>query len=363
MRASVIICTYNRSELLRDSIISVQAQDFPVEQFEIVVVDNNSTDGTANVVREIATVSSVKIKYIFEGKQGLSCARNTGIMASIGEIVVFTDDDIDADPHWLSEIIAAFDGDEVACVGGPIKPIWPFEKPQWLSEKWQVYLGVYDYAEAIESRELRGPCYPCGVNVAFRRSIFSEVGMFSTALGRVGDSLLSNEESRICYAIEKNGKRIRFAPQAVIYHKISARRLTKQWFYRRMYWQGRSDAILEDSFDENIFSKAINYLQEMRTNRNVIEINRFDYKCTNRQMKGYILQAIISSTGKSNFKIIRFYSQIINILSETSNSNNIDKLVPDSTLQQNTTKVTEVGLIKSHKLISVVKKIWGKYTF
>src|SRR5208283_599657 len=108
MKASVIICTYNRSGLLKDSVLSVQNQDFLPYQYEIIVVDNNSIDDTKSVVTELSTDSPVKVKYVFEGRQGLSFARNTGIANAEGEIIAFTDDDIDADKSWLKEIVHAF---------------------------------------------------------------------------------------------------------------------------------------------------------------------------------------------------------------------------------------------------------------
>src|SRR5574340_52790 len=107
MKASVIICTYNRADLLKESILSVQNQDFPSDQYEIIVVDNNSADDTKDVVTETAKDSPVRIIYVFEGKQGLSHARNTGINNSDGEIIVFTDDDVEAEKSWLRELVAA----------------------------------------------------------------------------------------------------------------------------------------------------------------------------------------------------------------------------------------------------------------
>jgi len=153
VKASVIICTYNRSALLRGSVLSVLNQDFPSDQYEMIVVDNNSADDTEKVVKELALSSSVRIEYVFEKNQGLSHARNAGIRKAKGEIIVFTDDDIEAERSWLCELISAFDSPDVACAGGPIRPVWSGERPTWLTDEWVGYLTVGDFPSARETGE------------------------------------------------------------------------------------------------------------------------------------------------------------------------------------------------------------------
>jgi glycosyltransferase involved in cell wall biosynthesis len=245
MKASIIICTYNRSKLLKETIQSIQDQDFPRDQYEIIVVDNNSSDDTEKVVKDLASSSQVRIEYVFEGRQGLSHARNAGIRKAGGEIVAFTDDDAEADKSWLRELVAAFDSPEVGAAGGPIRPVWPFEKPEWITENWLGYFTVSDFPEARETGEFRNPNYPWGANMAFRQSILKETDLFPPALGRIGDCLLSNEELRLFRSIEEMGHRIVLAPDAVVHHKIPPERVRKLWLYHRTYWQGRSEAILD----------------------------------------------------------------------------------------------------------------------
>jgi len=317
MKVSVIVCTYNRHGLLSASLASLIAQSFPKDMYEIVVVDNNSTYSTREVVEKLKVSSPIQIKYIFEKRQGLSFARNTGIEHALGEIIVFTDDDIEADKLWLKEMVTVFDKSDVVCAGGPIKPIWPFVKPEWLLEKWQVYLGVYEYEYASETCVLHGPSYPCGANIAFRRNIFDIVGMFSTDLGRIGNCLLSNEESRVCQKIEDLGKKICFARDALIYHKISPERLTKQWFYHRMYWQGRSDAILDDSTKKINNTKVATYLCKLASNKNDRYAN-FDTKCEKKLMQGYIHQYFILLAAGNTYKSLRSFHQILGLADITN---------------------------------------------
>ena len=101
---SVIICTYNRCESLRQILQCLLFQDFDKFKYEIIVVDNNSTDNTREIVTEMSKSSAVSIKYIFENRQGLCYARNTGIQYARGEIIAFTDDDVLLDKYFLPTI-------------------------------------------------------------------------------------------------------------------------------------------------------------------------------------------------------------------------------------------------------------------
>lgn len=293
MKISVIICTYNRAILLDDSIKSIQGQDFTHNQFEIVIVDNNSTDNTKEICKKTAITSDVRIKYIFEPRQGLSFARNTGIEHAEGEIVLFTDDDIEADKSWLCEIVSVFDRPEVACAGGPIRPLWPFEKPSWINtDRLTEPLSISEFSAAKETGYFSGH-YPFGANIAFHRETFKQFGAFSEGLGRQAGKLLSNEEIELCQRIEAAGKQIRFAPNAVIYHKIAPERMTKQWFYRRFYWQGRSDAVLDLKLQRNVYQLMKYRLDILNNFTNGKDDNSIESRCQYRSAKGYLHQLLL----------------------------------------------------------------------
>jgi glycosyltransferase involved in cell wall biosynthesis/ubiquinone/menaquinone biosynthesis C-methylase UbiE len=311
-KASVIICTYNRSDLLRESLHAVTRQDFPPDRYEIIVVDNNSTDDTRAVTESVAASSPVPIRYVFEKNQGLSFARNAGIRSAEGEVVAFVDDDIDAGCGWLQAIVAAFEDPGIACAGGPIRPIWPFERPDWLTDKWVGFLTVSEFRQAAESGEFKGPYdYPWGANIAFRREIFGTVGMFPTDLGRIGKSLLSNEELGLCRKIEANGMRIKFAPEAVILHKIAPERISKQWYYHRTYWQGRSNAVMNVKDSAEVYQRLSAYIRSLVRYEMDSGFSQFDRRCLNREVFGYLSQLIMpvdqnnSSTGYRSLKTLR----------------------------------------------------------
>jgi glycosyltransferase involved in cell wall biosynthesis len=243
LRASVIVCTHNRATLLEKTLQSVIEQDFPSASFEILVVDNASSDATPAVLRAICARHEGRIRVVREPVLGLSRARNRGVRESHGDVIAFTDDDARVTPRWLGALVEACQRPGVACAGGPVHAALEAPLPPWLTPDWAQYLSLFD--KGPDEVELSYHEYPRGVNIAFPRRSFREVGLFWPALGRKGQSLLSNEELDLCYRLERLGRRILYIPGAVVYHMIDPRRVTVDWFRRRFYWQGKADAYFD----------------------------------------------------------------------------------------------------------------------
>src|SRR5687767_13611834 len=138
--ATILIATYNRATLLGETLDSLRRLKVsPGRQWEILVVDNNSTDGTRAVVERHAADFPVPLRYLFEARQGRSSALNAGIAASDGEVIAMTDDDVIVDERWLDAACdvllggrRAEDGGAIAYAGGPVEPIWEIDPPAWL---------------------------------------------------------------------------------------------------------------------------------------------------------------------------------------------------------------------------------------
>jgi len=243
MKWSVIICSHNRGADLCETLNAVSQLDYPPDDFEILIVDNASEDDTRMVV-EAATAQMSNLLYLHEQQLGLSHARNTGIENARGELVAFLDDDAAPQPDWLKRLETCFSDRQVACAGGMVKPVWQKLSgwPDWLHPRLTGYFTVIDYPD---SRPLGYPSCPAGTNVAFRKKIFAEVGVFNPQLGRTGTSLLSGEEADLCVAIEQAGYRVVYTPEAVVHHKVHENRLTRDWVLQRSHWGGVSAAILE----------------------------------------------------------------------------------------------------------------------
>lgn len=246
---SAIICTYNRDSYLGAAIDSLLAQDFP--NFEVVVVDNASTDRTREIVE--ARLHDDRLRYVYEPVAGLSVARNTGARVAKAPILAYLDDDAVASSHWLSALYKAYETNEkLAIAGGKVTLLWPegIEPPQWLSPVLAVNLGTYDLGEEIVYIKQPGMT-PRGLNYSIRREFLEQVGGFDPNLGRVGKNLLSNEELHMTQLALRKKWQVAYIPDALVAHNVSPERTKRQWFLTRGWWQGISEC-----YQEQISGKA-----------------------------------------------------------------------------------------------------------
>lgn len=240
--ASVVVCTHNRSLLLAEACESALALDYPQQRWELVIVDNLSTDDTPEVAAGVAAEHPGRVRVVEERQVGLSAARNRGIREARGDVVAFLDDDAFPEPGWLAALVAALGG-EVLAAGGPVEPLFSGELPPWFGERYLPYVTVWDLGD--EPCDLHYNEYPRGANIAFHRQAFERFGEFSTDLGRKGSSLLSCEELELCLRIERGGARVRYVPAARVRHRVATERLSRRWLEDRFAAQGRSEAIID----------------------------------------------------------------------------------------------------------------------
>lgn len=242
--ATVLICTYNRAALLDKTLRSLSELKTR-RPWNIVVVDNNSSDGTREVVESFARRSAVHVEYIFEARQGKSYALNTGIDASAGELIVFTDDDVEVGSGWLEAACEPLDEDPaIDYTGGPVRPSWASTPPAWVdqtrSDLWGT-LAILDYGSEpfiFEERQR----VPLGVNMAVRRALIERIGAFHPELGRRPGSLLGQEQAEFFARSRAAGARGLYVPRMELRHYVPAARLTKDYFRRWWYWKGVSRA-------------------------------------------------------------------------------------------------------------------------
>jgi glycosyltransferase involved in cell wall biosynthesis len=241
---SVIICTFNRADVLSDTLESYAGMEFPADGgAELLIVDNNSTDATARIARAWVERLPHPARYVFEAQSGLSYARNTGIRQARGAVVAFADDDIYFDRRWLVQLLRVFrEHPDAMAAGGRSEPLFEASPPSWLTMNMIVCYGSTNSGDQV--RTMSYPEHPFGLNMAFRRETLVATGGFNTGLGRRKQSLLSNEESDVFFRLHERGMRVVYTPHAVVQHRIPASRTQKKWLLRRYFWQGMSDVAL-----------------------------------------------------------------------------------------------------------------------
>ncbi|WP_312562785.1 glycosyltransferase [Anaerospora sp.] len=269
---SVIICAYNREQLLQDTLLACDKLFLDINA-EIIVVDNNSTDNTKQVVEDWMSAlpqSPLQKFYLFEARQGLSHARNTGITNARGRIIAFLDDDAIPSENWLSNIYKAFTKyPDALALGGKILPNFEVPRPDWLAPKHETFLSIMDLGST--DQEYPAGKFPFGANMAFRKEVFKTT-LFPTNLGRKGNSLLSGEETALFQDVARQGK-IYYIPDIRVVHFIPKERLTKEWLLSRIYAQGVSDVRQNRSKLNTIYALRIRWFYYKRKIHMVIHSN------------------------------------------------------------------------------------------
>lgn len=243
---SVIICTHNRASYLVRSIENITNQTLQKELYEIIIVDNRSTDNTKNIVFNFI-FEGYNIKYFLEPKLGLSNARNRGIYESKFKYLIFLDDDAFASKDLLKLYFDAFTKIETppACIAGKIILDYEVPKPKWFPQNpgFEKSLTYLNYGDKDRFLQYANYEYPYGANMGIVKSFLLDIGGFDSNLGRKGGNLLSGEESKVFYDLYKNGKSIYYLHNAYVNHLVPKERLTKKFFYKRFYWYGITMAV------------------------------------------------------------------------------------------------------------------------
>jgi glycosyltransferase involved in cell wall biosynthesis len=244
---SVIISTRNRAHYLPEVLRTLAAQDCGAP-FEVIVVDNGSTDTTPAVLGEWCA-RNPRFRTVSEPRPGLSKGKNAGIKTARAPLLLFTDDDMRVDPGWVASYHALFSqhaNNELLLAGGPIVPIpqdlgkWP----DWLDEPALADAGMLDHRE---QRALRKFEYAWGGNMAVPKSLFDRFGLWDETTGLQGDGRVTREDSEFFEDTElqdrvrKAGGSTWFCPQAVVYHRVDRVSVTPRHILTTAFTRGRND--------------------------------------------------------------------------------------------------------------------------
>jgi glycosyltransferase involved in cell wall biosynthesis len=250
---SVVICTYNRAALLANAIDSIFKQDYPRDKFEIIIIDNDSPDDTAEVVARYARQSSVPFSYHVETRKGTSHARNLGVAKARNDYIAFLDDDETAAPNWLASFDQVINDHKALVVGGRYEKVFAdgFVPPDWFNFQYVKGLFGVNYREWGKKEtvfRIDKSYYLAAGNSAYARQLFQYFGSYSTQLGHVGTISFAGEETYFNMVLEKHGIPIFYTDAAVIYHHIERSRTTKKHIRQKARWSGMCNAMIHTMF-------------------------------------------------------------------------------------------------------------------
>ena len=239
---SVIIPTYDRSELLRQTVDSFLAQNYPVDKWELILVDNASTDDTGKVIAEIAG-REANVRALSEPRRGAHHARNSGGLAARGEVLYFTDDDMLAEPDLLETIVTGFvEGSNVGSVTGRVLPRWDTEPPVWVLKYCKnALLSLIDLGPQLQISDDDPGVYSC--HQAVLREAFIDAGGFNPDTN--AGEFTGDNETGLNLKIKALGYRFAYVGESVTHHMIPASRLTQAYLNSRFADQGFCDSYTE----------------------------------------------------------------------------------------------------------------------
>jgi len=242
MTLSIIICSYNRASYISDALTSLYGQSSGLDDFEVIIVDNNSTDNTKEVYAQWRqTNTNGQFSFISEIKQGASFARNTGAAIAKGEWVCFMDDDAVATTDYVKNIIKHIqDQPFIVGFGGRIIPKYIPAEPKWMSYYVSSLVGNFDYAPTACAFE--NGKYPLESNMIVKKSVYDQIGGFNVNLpGVVGTLRIGGEGKELFYKIIALGHTIYYDPSICVHHVVEVKKLTSEYMYRVASGIGRGE--------------------------------------------------------------------------------------------------------------------------
>ena len=254
---SAIVCTYNREKLILSTLNGLKDQSLNSALFEIIIVNNNSTDSTEAVCKQfIENHPQLNCLYVEEKNQGLSFSRNRGIEESSGKYVTFLDDDSIPDNNFLKVNVDYFENNPgTMAAGGKIQLTYEGEKPRWLNRYLSPLLGYFDLGEQTKPFGKRN--YPRGSNMSFDKELFKSTGLFNTDLGRKGISLAGGEEKDLFTRIYNQNHHVTYIPQSIVYHLVPIERAETSFVKKQAKAIGESERIRTRSSGQLVYMGRI----------------------------------------------------------------------------------------------------------
>jgi len=258
LEISVVICTYNRADYIKDALESLYHQTLDKKKFEVIIANNNATDNTKEIVESyISTHTDARFIYVEELQQGASYARNTGAALATAPLLCFMDDDAIAEKDYLERIVHFFrEHTDAGGLGGRIIPKYIPAEPKWMSYYVASLVGNFDYNKEVcvfaEGK------YPLESNMIIKTADFRKVNGFNTELpGVVGTLRIGGEGKEFFYKLQALGNKIYYDPAIIVQHVVEVKKLTKEYMYRVASGIGRGERRRVKAISQSAYIKKI----------------------------------------------------------------------------------------------------------
>lgn len=257
-KISLVICTYNRDKYLPEALESIKNQTLSRAQFQVLIIDNKSTDNTANISKKFITDNPLlNISYFFEANKGLSFARNRGISEADSSIISYIDDDVILPPEYLEIMISFFEKNPGAIgTGGKVIPKYEDGKePVWMNKYLNGFVAKVDYGNVVKKfgKKMR---YPAGCNMTYKKNILQQAGGFNNELK------FRSDDKYIFYKVTQVSNEIYYVPDAWLYHYIDHKRLEMQNFKKLFLKTGNEEKkrVTSEQGTAGIIKKLIEFI-------------------------------------------------------------------------------------------------------
>jgi glucosyl-dolichyl phosphate glucuronosyltransferase len=277
---SVVICTYNRDKFIGEALNCLSKQTLHREQFEIIIVDNRSTDNTAAIVKKfISDHPELQMRYIMEPNKGLSFARNRGILEARASIITYIDDDAEVTTGFLESIVNFMKANNtIVGVGGKVIPKYSESKePEWMSKYLNGFVGRMDFGDNPKQFD-RSMKYPTGCNMTYTKDILQKAGGFNNEL------TFRSDDKYIFYKVTALTDKVYYLPGATLYHNIDNDRLSFPNFKKLFLKSGNEEKIRVQS--EKGFFAVLNKFFELVFKTGAATVLYLLYSLKGQELKG-----------------------------------------------------------------------------
>lgn len=232
LKISIAICTYNRHDLLKLNLEGFLQQSNKLENYEILVIDNNSTDNTANLVKDLSK-NIPQLKYIFEPNQGLSYARNTAYKNALADYVAYLDDDAIPSENWVEEAVNIIKNYKPDIFGGTVYPYHLSPVPEWFKEEYEIRQPQKHTGWMADGSHISA------MNIVFKKDLLEEFGGFTISRGMTANQLVYGDETEIITHAHKTNRKLFFSQELTVKHFVPDYKKTIAFFIYGPYKMGK----------------------------------------------------------------------------------------------------------------------------